>query len=53
MSLPNNKVADDESLTQARQLVTELEAGNDEAASSCSTNSRADAIRVWSRNSAH
>ena len=32
MSLPN-KVADDESLVQARQLVAELEDGNDEAAS--------------------
>lgn len=32
MSLPE-KVADDESLIQARQLVAELEAGNDEAAS--------------------
>jgi chemotaxis protein CheZ len=32
MSLPN-KVADDESLAQARQLVAELEAGNSDAAS--------------------
>ncbi|MDX5411294.1 MAG: protein phosphatase CheZ [Thauera sp.] len=32
MTLPN-KVADDESLAQARQLVAELEAGNSEAAS--------------------
>lgn len=32
MSLPN-KVADDESLVQARQLVAELEAGNSDAAS--------------------
>lgn len=32
MSLPN-KVTDDESLAQARQLVAELEAGNDDAAS--------------------
>jgi chemotaxis protein CheZ len=33
MSVPSNQIADDESLVQARQLVAELEAGNDEAAS--------------------